>query len=243
MMKTAFKNSLVALMACAVIIGYAVASYRRNSLYQAPVRLWVATAAASPHKQRPHLNLGQALEVAGFHEQAMQEFRTVLSIPSDNSIEMQNVYREMGNIYLAAGRYGEASAAYRIGLRYSPSSPTILHNLAIVLLKQKRLDEAATQAEAALAADPSMPDALNTLGQIYVSQGAIDKGIACLKAAIEQAPEYASPYMNLALAFERKGDYEIAYRHARAYAMAVTSPDGRKRAEVLLDRLQNKMQK
>ncbi len=220
-----------------------LASVARNSLYRTPVRLWAATAAASPQKQRPHLNLGQALEVAGFHDQALRELRTVLSIPWDNSIEKQDVYREMGNIYLFAGRYDEAAAAYRIGLRYLPSSPTVLNNLAIVLLKQKRFAEAAEQAEAALAADPSMSNAMNTLGRIHVSQGAIDKGIHFFKAAIEKAPESAAPYMNLALAFERKGDYETAYRYASAYASADTTPAGRKRAALVLDRLQNKKQK
>ncbi len=236
-------HPLSATLALFILLCCLPVSIARNSLYRTPPRLWAATAAASPHKQRPHLNFGHALEAAGFHEQALQEFRTVLSIPRDNSIEMQNVYREMGNIYLAAGRYDEATAAYRVGLRYVPSDPTILNNLAIVLLKQKRFEEAAEQAEAAVAADPSMFNALNTLGQIYVSQGAIDKGIPFLKAAIEKAPEYASPYMNLALAFERKGDYETAYRYASAYAKADTSPAGRKRAAPLLDRLQNKTQK
>jgi len=230
-------------LALFILLCCLLAAFDRNSLYRTPVRLWAATAAASPHKQRPHLNFGQTLELAGFQEQAMQEFRTVLSIPRDDSIEMQNVYREMGNIYFVAGRYDEATAAYRIGLRYLPSSPTILNNLAIILLKQKRLEEAAAKAEAALAADPSMVNALNTLGQIYVLQGEVDKGIPFLKEAIEKAPEYAAPYMNLALAFEGKGDYETAYRYASAYATADTSPDGRKRAARLLERLQNKTRK
>jgi len=243
MMKTAFKNSLVTYLACAVIISCAVASYLRNSVYQTPLRLWTATAAASPHMQRPHLNLGLALKVAGLHEQALQEFRTVLSIPRDDSIGMQDVYQEMGNLYFAAGRYDEAAAAYRIGLRYLPSSPMILNNLAVVLLKQERFEEAAAQAESALAADPSMVLAMNTLGQIYVSQGAIDKGIPLFKAAIEKAPQFAAPYMNLALAFERQGDYGAAYKYANAYAMADKSPAARKRVEELLDRLQEKKQK
>ena len=117
------------------------------------------------------------------------------------------------------------------------------NNLAVVLLNQGRFEEAAAQAESALAADPSMVLALNTLGQIYVSQGAIDKGIPLLKAAIEKAPQFAAPYMNLALAFERKGDYGAAYKYANAYAMADRSPAGRKRAEGLLGRLQKKTQK
>jgi tetratricopeptide (TPR) repeat protein len=243
MMKTVFKNSLMTLIACAVIIGFAVASYLRNSIYQTPLKLWAATTALSPHMQRPHLNLGLALKAAGFNEQALQEFRTVLSISRDDSIGIQDVYQEMGNLYFAAGRYDEAAAAYRIGLRYLPTSPIILNNLAIVLLKQKRFEEAAVQAESALAADPSMVLALNTLGQIYVSQGALDKGIPLLKAAIEKAPEFAAPYMNLALAFERKGDYNAAYHYAIAYAMADRSPAGRTRAEEILARLQKKTRK
>jgi tetratricopeptide (TPR) repeat protein len=230
-------------LALFILLCCLLASISRNSIYRTPLRLWAATASASPQKQRPHLNFGQTLEVAGYHDQALREFRTVLSIPRDDSIEMPDVYREMGNIYLAAGRYDEAAASYRTGLRHLPSSPTILNNLAIVLLKQNRFDEAVIQAEAALAADPSMANALNTLGQIHVSQGAVDKGIPFLKAAIENAPEFAAPYLNLALAFERKGDYETAYRYASAYVAADTSPAGRKRAAELLDRLQNKKQK
>lgn len=83
-------------MAVVLIFGLCVMTVQRNMLYQDQVSLWSDAAAKSPHKARPHNNLGHAYALEGEWDRAIDEFRLAVQL-DQNYILAQNNLR---NAYL-----------------------------------------------------------------------------------------------------------------------------------------------
>jgi Flp pilus assembly protein TadD len=214
-----------------------IAANVRNGIYKTPVSMWTDTALKSPNKRRVHENLGQALSTAGLYNDAMREFRTVLSLRDDGSVPLRDLYREIGVVYFRMGMLDDAITSWQTGLRYAPLDASLLNNLSIALLKNGRLDEAAASARMALSAAPGMPQALNTLGEVLMSQGEYDRAAECFVSAIQNAPEDKNKYWNAALAFTRAGKPDMAYQYMNRYAAMEPDPAGRQRAILIMNSL------
>jgi len=209
----------------------------RNGIYETPVSMWTDTALKSPTKRRVHENLGQALSTAGLYEDAMREFKAVLSLRDDGSVPPRDIYREIGVVYFRVGMIDDAIASWQTGLRYAPFDASLLNNLSIAYLKKGRLDEAAASARMALSAAPGMPQALNTLGEVLMSQGEYDKAAEYFLRAIQNAPEDKNKYWNAALALAKAGKPDMAYQYMGMYASMEPDPAGRQRALLIMNSL------
>ena len=75
----------------AIAIILCAATVQRNALYRDPVLLWSDTVAKSPHKARPHNNLGYALARRGEWDPAIEEFRTAVRFDPDYALARQNL--------------------------------------------------------------------------------------------------------------------------------------------------------
>jgi tetratricopeptide (TPR) repeat protein len=218
-----------------------IAANVRNNVYKTPVSMWMDTTHKSPTKRRAHENFGQALSTAGLYGEAMREFKTVLSMKDDGSVPPRDLYREIGVVYFREGMIDDAITSWQTGLRYAPFDASLLNNLAIGFLKKGRYDEAAANARMALSAAPGMPQALNTLGEVFMSQGEYDKAADCFLMAIQRAPEDKYKYWNAALAFEKAGKNDMAYRYVNMYFVMESDPYGRQRALQVMNRLKERM--
>lgn len=69
----------------------ATATIRRNALYSDPVELWRDTVRKSPHKARPHANLGWSLYVAGELEAAITEYRIAVRLEPDDAVSREGL--------------------------------------------------------------------------------------------------------------------------------------------------------
>jgi hypothetical protein len=66
-------------------------TYQRNLLYQDRLLLWSDTVRKSPHKARPHNNLGYAYALQDDWEHAIDEFRTAARLDPDFILAQQNL--------------------------------------------------------------------------------------------------------------------------------------------------------
>lgn len=77
----------------AVLLGLALCTftYQRNVLYSDPVLLWSDTIEKSPHKARPHNNLGHAYALQDDWERALEEFRIAVQLDPDYALAKKNL--------------------------------------------------------------------------------------------------------------------------------------------------------
>jgi tetratricopeptide (TPR) repeat protein len=240
-MKTAFRNSLVTMVISAVIIGYAAVAYLRNAIYLTPIELWKATAAAAGHKQRPHENYGQALSTAGFYMEALREFETVQAMPSDGSVPMRDLYREIGVVYFRLNMIDEAIVAWKKGLVYADYDPGLMNNLALAFLKKGQYVEAEAYAKQGLITDVAMPTLLNTLGEVAMQNRDYGQAVEYFLKVLEINPDDTSGAWNTALAYAQNGQYEKAQAYVNRYLARESAEESRQQALALLHFLNEKL--
>ena len=73
------------------VLALCLLTVQRNALYQDPVRLWSDTVQKSPHKARPHNNLGHAYALNGDWVHAIEEFRMALTLNPDYALAQENL--------------------------------------------------------------------------------------------------------------------------------------------------------
>lgn len=74
-----------------IVVTLCAATVQRNALYRDPVLLWSDTVAKSPHKARPHNNLGYALARRGEWDPAIEEFRIAVRLDPEYALARQNL--------------------------------------------------------------------------------------------------------------------------------------------------------
>ncbi len=243
---------IVVILFTLIVGALTAAAHTRNSIYRSHVTLWDNVIKRSPNKRRAHENYGQALSTAGsvartqgearkLYYEALQQFRTVISLKDDGSVPLRDLYREIGVVYFRLERYDDAISSWETGLRYAPYDPSLLNNLSIVLMQKGRFDEAASVASAALSVDPYMPQALNTMGQVAMVKNDYEKAVQYFLKAIDREPDVPSRYWNAALAMEQAKKYDMALQYASKYVSMEPDPTGRQRAYGYIEHLKGVM--
>ena len=78
-------------LALVVVMGLCLFTYQRNVLYRDGVLLWSDAVEKSPHKARPHNNLGYAYTLRGDWDRAIEEFRIAARLNPDYALAQQNL--------------------------------------------------------------------------------------------------------------------------------------------------------
>ena len=235
-------TTLAVLLLAAYVASLAAAAASRNEIFHDPVSLWRAAVESAPNKKRTHENYGQALSTAGKLDEALKEFKTVLSLPDrDESVPFRDVYRELGVVYFRLGLIDESISAWKKGLTYAPMDSGLLNNIAIALLRQHRLDEALSHALEAIRSNPYMAEPLNTAGEVYLSLGQPAKATEKFLQYVQVRPEDSRGYWNAAIALERSGDLRLSAQYVSMFLSMGPDPTYRQAALSLLDSLQKRM--
>ena len=74
-----------------VVLGLCAMTVQRNTLYKDQVSLWSDTVEKSPHKARPHNNLGHAYALQGAWDRAIDEFRIAVQLDPDYVLAQNNL--------------------------------------------------------------------------------------------------------------------------------------------------------
>ena len=238
------RTALIAMSLLLLYTGYlTVSAFQRNGIFQTTVTLWKSAVQSAPNKRRTHENYGQALSTAGFLQEALEQFKTVLALPDDGSVPMRDVQREIGVVYFRLGLIDESITAWKKGLEYAYMDAGLLNNISIALMKLQRFDEALSHAEMAARANPYMPEPANTLGEIYMAKGDFKKAAQYFLTFLQLRPEDSRAYWNAALAFERIGEHEKALRLANQFLAMEPDPRYRQAAMQLINSLNSRIKR
>jgi tetratricopeptide (TPR) repeat protein len=249
-MLKSYSSSISLLVMTVMIATLTVTAWQRNRVFQSPVTLWADASSKSVDKRRTHENYGQALSTAGsisqsssvsmgFYNEALKEFKTVMALRDDSSVPLRDLYREIGVVYFRMGLIDDSITSWQMGLRFAPGDPSLLNNLSVAFIQKGRYDEAEAAVRQALSADPNMPHLLNTLGEILMTKGSYAEALKSFLAAIERQPDTAARYWNAAIAFEKVGQYNMAYEYASRFASMMGDAGSQQRAQMYMARLQS----
>lgn len=227
---------LVSWLPIIALILLTICAYFRNAAYADHIALWSDTMTKSALKQRPHLNLGQALSESDRSSEAIHEFHCVLALKEDGSVRKDEVCRELGVVYSKNHDDDMAINIWSKGLAIYPHDPDprILNNLAFAYFMKGEYKEAQSYAERTLAAAPKKWSALNILGEIYLARRDYGKALRYFLEAVEQNEDASIMLWQDIFASDEADKYAVLFEYGEGYLSAHDSELYRQNAQAYL---------
>jgi len=176
----------------ALCILYGWQTICRNFDWKDELTFWTDTAAKSTAEPLPRYNLGAALEREGRLGEAMEQYRTALSLKPASighkalgrlyyrkglknetiqeyaralAIDPANseLHNEIGIVLLETGNHRKAVEHFQKAVKLVPDNPELRYNLAMALRKNNRIPEAIDHLRIAVQLDPLDPVFTNAL--------------------------------------------------------------------------------
>jgi tetratricopeptide (TPR) repeat protein len=170
---------------------------------------------SNPHDAEAHCNRGVALDALQKYEEAIECYRSALSLKPDFIQPLFN----MGNACLSLGNLDGAGACYERVLQFTPNFVQAHLRLGDIAKTGREYASAHVHYQNAFFLDPSCVDALQGIAEIYLAEEKFDDAITAYKKVVTSAPERSDAWNMLGTAYhsiERHADAEACYRKALA---------------------------
>jgi tetratricopeptide (TPR) repeat protein len=129
---------------------FGIATFQRNSVWKTEIGLWEDVVKKSPHRARPHYNLGKSFQQWGMVWKAMKEYEIAVQLKPD----YVKAHNNLGIVYLKVGRMEESIKEYRIAIALDPEFKEAHFNLGIAYLDTGQLKKAQASLKRCLELDP-----------------------------------------------------------------------------------------
>ncbi|GAB4339586.1 MAG: hypothetical protein Kow0089_12550 [Desulfobulbaceae bacterium] len=219
-------------LAVSVLCGFW--TIQRNEVWRDPVRFWSESAAKSPQKARPFMNLSVALREAGRIDEAIRASQRAIALDPG----FVNAWVGLGAAYEAKGDFAAAEQQYRRALEMMPGYTKVYNGLGVLYARQGRMREALASFNRALALDPDDRNALVNRASILAQLGNPGAAIRDFRQALESGGPRPDILFNLAVAYTALGEIQAAV-HAYEELLRLDPADQEARAnlEALRSRL------
>lgn len=158
-----------------------------------------------------YLGLGDVLQRAGRHPEAVEAFRSALELDPDSA----TAHYDLGVTYGKMGRLEEAVDAYERALELQPEgvqAAKTLNNLGALAQAEGDLETAATFFERAVEATPDHLESQYNLAMLRLRRGETEGALELLERASTLAPDHEQVNLALGRAYMEAGRGEEAYR-------------------------------
>jgi len=178
---------------CAITLVFSAWTYERNTIWSNAVSLWSDVVKKSPHKVRPHNNLGNALKRQGKIEEAMAHFNKALQINPGYA----KAHNNLGTALASQGKTEEALKHFGLALYINPGYAAAHSNIGVALAGQDELEKAIVHFRAALRLKPRYATVHSNLGAALVRQGQLHEALEHFYTALRLQPDDVQTYNNL----------------------------------------------
>lgn len=196
----------VAIVAALSVCAWYQAGYWRNSTALAEHAL-----AAMPDNYVAHFVLGKALADKGRTDEAVEHYRTALSINPN----CEAACAALGGVLLDRGDVAGAVEHLRRATRISPGTAIYHANLGRALMDSGDLEGAVYEIKEALRRSPRLIAARNNLAYTLIQLGRVDEAQGHCEKVLSTAPRSSDAFNNLGLIALQRGDLERAGAHFR----------------------------
>lgn len=209
----------------ALLLVLATLTWRQCEIYHDVETLWRNTIRKNPDSWMAHGNLAAELARRGRIGEAIQHYRTGLTLNDD----APQVHFNLAVLLQGKGERDEAMSHYERAIR-APRFAEAHNNLGVCLAESGRTDEAIEHYETALNLKPDYADAHGNLANLLVQRGRLNEAIEHYRQAVALAPDPTIFHYNMAPALikaGRRAEAESHYREARRgfEAMLRSHPD------------------
>jgi tetratricopeptide (TPR) repeat protein len=172
---------------------------------------------AAPESYQAHRMNAEVLEMEGKVEDAIAEYRKVLSL----NPRLPGIHFEIGRLLLSAGpdpgKLDAARGEFEEELRLDPADAASEYELGEMARQARSWEEAIRHFQRASRLQPDFSAALIGLGKSLVSAGRAQEAIAPLETAVKLAPDDPVAHYQLSFAYRRVGREEEASRELASY--------------------------
>ncbi len=215
----------------------AVCSYwtmERNDMWRDPVLFWTDSAAKSPEKARPFMNLSVALRERGDLDGAVAASRRAIAIDPG----FVNAYVGLGAAFADKGDFAGAEIQYLKALQMMPDYTKVLNALGVLYAKQGRTREALAAFDENLRVDPFDINALVNRASVMAVAGNMDQAVADFSKAADLDGKNPDILFNLAIAYTRNGNMNKAVQtYEEVLRLRPGDLEARENLELLRSRL------
>jgi tetratricopeptide (TPR) repeat protein len=146
-------------------------------------------------------------------------------------------YNNMALIYRIRKQYQRAENILRKGIEKNPENSDLYYNLGIVQEDRKKEVMALLAYEKAYELNSENLEAVNRLYYLYVKLNQEQKALRLLKKVLKKYPKDPISHYNLALLYEKRGNYPLAVFHFNAFLSFSEDDRLKRRVEYQLRKL------
>ena len=191
----------------------------KQSFFEDAIELLHQGIKIDPKRADFYAALGESYFTVGKTDQALQEFKTLVSIdPSPRS------YVFMGLCYRHLGKYDEAKDYLKKSLTADPNNLPALFNLGFVARKERDYPAAEQYLQRAVHLDKDYPEALFELGSLQMDEKRYAEAVPMFRHFVEVAADPAQGYYKLAIAERNLHQQEAAERDMKIFQTLSKSP-------------------
>jgi tetratricopeptide (TPR) repeat protein len=191
------RSPVISLAALIIMLSFTASA--RNSVWESEISLWKDAVIKSPHKARPHNNLGKAYLSKGVIEEAENHYRIALRIDP----KYATAHNNLAVMYSNGGQYNVAMYHLSEAIRLNPKDETAQFNMGCIYKSRGQLERSVHHYNAALKISPRYAEAHNNIANVFVAQGKEKKAIEHYKAALMANPGLKIAIDNIKLILSR----------------------------------------
>ncbi len=229
------KEAVFAGLAVVLLFPLSWATIERNSVWRSEFQLWADCLKKSPHKARPHYNLGYYYYKGEQLDKAVREFESAVTLDPrmapahfnlgvidyqkgnldkaidrfEKSIALDpkytRAYLYLEEIYWSRGKNREALSLLEKALQINPRNARILHSRGLIHMKEGNLERAQLDFEEAVKSDPNQVEARVNLAELYLRKGMVDPALEKIQQALALSPDDKDACTVFGMILLRKG--------------------------------------
>ena len=198
-----------------VVAALGALTWRQAGVYRDEITLFSHVVAHNPAARDAHLNLGNALNLAGRYEEALEVSRIAVEQRPDSAAAHSN----LGAVQMNLEQFDAARGSLRRALELQPGDPANLQNVAEALRSQGRHEQALAVYRDVLAIDPQFALAYAGMGHALYHLERHEEALRTWATAFSLQPDLpqAAPLHRLmGRVAEELGRPDAADHYARA---------------------------